>query len=213
VVRLYRAEFSTNCERVELALGLKRLEVESVVIGYDDRSVVERVSGQGLVPVISYSGEVVSDSLRILRFLDDRHPGTPLFPADPARRAEVEVFLDWFGGIWKPAANELEAVLEQASPDPAEVERLGGEIQDWLGVFEALLDGREYLMGGEPGAADLAAFPFVKYASIEPDPADDEPFHRMLADHQRPGESHPRLVAWIERLDALPRARGATVDP
>ena len=213
MVRLYRAEFSTNCERVELALGLKRLDVESVVIGYDDRSVVERISGQGLVPVISYSGEVVSDSLRILRFLDERHPGSPLFPADPARRAEVEVFLDWFSGIWKPVANELEAVLERPSPDPAEVERLGGEMQERLGVFEALLAGREYLMGDEPGAADLAAFPFVKYASIEPDPADDELFHRMLADHQRPGESHPRLVAWIERIDALPRARGATVAP
>ena len=80
-------------------------------------------------------------------------------------------------------------------------------------VFEALLAGRDYLMGDEPGAADLAAFPFVKYASVEPDPADDELFHRMLAEHQQAGESHPRLAAWIERIDALPRARGATVAP
>ena len=213
MIRLYRAEFSTNCERVELALGIKGLEVESVVIEYGDRSVVEGVSGQGLVPVISDEGEVVADSVRILRFLDERHPEAPLFPADPSRRAEVELFLDWFARVWKPAANALETVLERASPDPGEVERLGAELQGRLDVFESLLAGREYLMGDEPGAADLAAFPFVKYASIDPDPADDELFHRMLAAHQRVGDSHPRLVAWIERIDSLPRARGATVDP
>ena len=207
VIRLYRAEFSTNCERVELALGHKDLEVESVVISYDDRSPVERVSGQGLVPVIVDGGEVVADSLRILRHLEDRHPDPPLFPSGPAARAEVELFLDWFAQAWKPTADALEAELELASPDPATVERLGGELQGRLGLFEALLSDREFLHSDELGAADCAAFPFLKYAALEPDDADDEPFHRLLCDHQRGGRDHPRLRAWIERVDALPRGR------
>ena len=50
MIRLDRAPFSTNVERVALALARKGPEVESVVICNDDRSLVERVSGQPLVP-------------------------------------------------------------------------------------------------------------------------------------------------------------------
>ena len=52
MVRLIRARWSTNCERVSLALGHKGLEAESILIEYSDRSRVIEVSGQGLVPVI-----------------------------------------------------------------------------------------------------------------------------------------------------------------
>lgn len=38
MVRLYRAEWSTNCERVGMALAHKGLEAESVLITYEDRS-------------------------------------------------------------------------------------------------------------------------------------------------------------------------------
>ena len=79
-----------------LALAHKGLEAESVVIDYSDRSPVERVSGQPLVPVIEDGGEVVADSVRILEWLERRHPEPPLFPADPARRAETDVFIEWF---------------------------------------------------------------------------------------------------------------------
>ena len=54
MMRLYRAPFSTNVERVALALAYKRIEVESVWIDYADRSAVERVSGQPLVPVLEF---------------------------------------------------------------------------------------------------------------------------------------------------------------
>ena len=52
MLRLYRAPFSTNVERVALALAHKGLEVESVEISYEDRSPVVEVSGQPLVPVL-----------------------------------------------------------------------------------------------------------------------------------------------------------------
>ena len=98
MLRLYRARFSTNVERVALALGYKGLEVESVVITYDDRSPVVKVSGQGLVPVLVDGDEAIPDSVRILRYLEARWPDPPLFPRDSARRAELDVFLDWFNG-------------------------------------------------------------------------------------------------------------------
>ena len=82
-VRLYRAQWSTNCERVGLALAHKGIEAQSVLIEYSNRRPVEAISGQGLVPVIEDAGEVVADSVAIMRHLDRRTPEPPLFPADP----------------------------------------------------------------------------------------------------------------------------------
>jgi glutathione S-transferase len=205
LIRLYRAPFSTNCERVSLALAHKGLEAESVLIDYSDRSPVQAVSGQDLVPVIEDDGEVVNDSRAILAHLEARRPDAPLFPADPARRAEVEVFGDWFERVYKVAPNAIEDELQKAAPDAELIGRLSNEMRERLDVFERLLDGRDYLFG-EFGAADCIAFPFLKYAAGLRPAADEELFHRILEEHQPLGEEHLRLRAWIERVDGRPRA-------
>jgi glutathione S-transferase len=204
LIRLYRAPYSTNVERVALALAHKGLEVESVVIDYSDRGPVERVSGQGLVPVIEDGGEVVFDSTRILRHLEERYPDPPLFPADPARRAELDVFLEWFNEVWKDPPNEIEAELSSPLPDRERIGALGDQMARWLDLFERMLAGREHLLGVF-SAADCAAFPFLKYARFR-DPADDEPFHRVLDEFQQLGDDHPRLAAWIDAVSQRPRA-------
>jgi maleylpyruvate isomerase len=201
---LYRARFSTNVERVALALAHKGLEVESVEITYEDRSPVVEVSGQGLVPVLVDGDEVIPDSVRILRHLEAKWPDPPLFPRDPARRAELDVFLDWFNEVWKVPPNAMEAELEGASPDERRIEELSGQMRASLDIFEALLEDRDHLFGDEFSAADCAAFPFLKYARVR-DPADDELFHRILEEHLRLDGRFPRLAAWIERVDARPR--------
>lgn len=62
-----------------------------------------------------------------------------------------------------------------------------------------------YLMGDAFTAADVCAFPFVKYSAGR-DPGDDERFHRILEEHQPLGDGFPALRAWIARVDAHPRA-------
>jgi glutathione S-transferase len=205
VIRVYRADWSTNCERVGLALAFKGIEVESVVIDYNDRSEVERVSGQGLVPVLEENGEVVIDSTAILRWLEERRPEPPMYPGDQARRTEVDLVINWFNEIWKRTANTLEAELEKTRPDHEKVEALAETLDVHLGVFERLLSGRDYLMGDSVSAADFTVFPFLKYATRSPAPGDDEPYHEMLDRYQSP-DGRPRLVEWIDRVDALPRA-------
>jgi glutathione S-transferase len=203
-VRLYRAEWSTNCERVGIALAHKGIEAQSVLIEYSNRAPVEAISGQGLVPVIEDAGEVINDSVAILRHLERRTPDPPLFPADPARRAEVDVFIEWFERVYKAPPNELEGELERNQPDRGLLAARGAEMRARLSVIERLLDGRDYLFG-EFGAADCVAYPFLKYAAGR-DPADDELFHRILEDNQPLGNDHPNLRAWIERMSAMPRA-------
>ena len=205
MIRLYRAPFSTNVERVALALAHKGMEVESVWISYDDRSPVERVSGQSLVPVVEFDdGAVVADSMQIVKVLEERFPAAPLYPADFAGRARTMRFIDWFNGVWKVAPNAIEAEIASAQPDVPRIDALAEAMAGALVVFERMLDGRAYLLGDEFSAADCAAYPFLKYAAGR-DPQDDELFHRVLDSYQQLGDDHPRLKGWIERVDERPR--------
>jgi glutathione S-transferase len=204
-VTLYRAEFSTNCERVGLALAHKGIDANSVLIEYSNRAPVEAVSGQGLVPVIVDGATVVHDSVAILRYLDQRTPDPPLFPANPLRRAELDLFIDWFERIWKWAPNTIEDELEREEPNAALVERCSAQLRGRLDRFESLLDGRDFLWGDQFGAADCVGYPFLKYAAGR-DPADEELFHVILDERQPLGDDHPRLRAWIERVSERPRA-------
>lgn len=203
MIRLYRAPFSTNVERVALALAHKGLEVESVWIDYADRGPVEAVSGQGLVPVLVDGDEVVSDSPRILAWLEERHPDPPLYPPSEPRRAEVETFVDWFNNVWKVWPNAIEAELGKPVPDQDAIAAHGAHMAAALDRFERMLDGRDHLMSDELGVADCVAFPFLKFAAGRP-PEDEELFHRILEERQSL-DGRPRLAAWIERVDDRPR--------
>jgi maleylpyruvate isomerase len=204
MITVYRAPWSTNCERVALALAHKDLEAASVMIGYSDRSPVERVSGQGLVPVIGDAGEVVHDSVAIVRYLERRYPDPPLFPADGRARAELDLFIEWFERVYKAPPNAIEVELSLPEPDQRVIDTLAREMAEHLELLERLLAEREFLFG-EFGAADCIAYPFLKYAAGREE-ADDELFHRILANHQPLGDSHPSLSAWIARVAERPRA-------
>ena len=206
VLRLYRFRFSTNVDRVALALAHKGLEVESVWIDPADRSPVREVSGQDLVPVLVDGEEVVPDSTAILEHLERHAPEPPLYPRETARREEVRVFVDWFNRVWKAEPNLLADVLDAGRTlDEPELGRWADTIQARLDVFERLLDGREHLFGPF-GAADCAAWPFVRYAAFR-DPEDTETFHRVLEDHQRLDPArHARVAAWVERVRTRPMA-------
>lgn len=204
--RVHRIPFSTNVERVAIAAGLKGTEIEWVDHDAADRGAIVALSGQELVPVMETpEGEVVTDSPVILRRLEERYPDPPLWPSDPARRAEADVFVDWFNRVWKVAPNAIDAELGRDDPDHERIAELAAELRGSLSRFEALLDGRDHLLGDAVGIADVVAFPFLKYALLH-DPADDERFHTILAEHLALGGDYPRVEAWIRRMDALPRA-------
>jgi glutathione S-transferase len=194
-VKIYSVPYSTNCERIALAAGHKGLELEWLEVPDADRSEVERLSGQSLVPVLVDGETVLHDSPAIMRWLDRKIPDAPLWPGDEARRAEVDVFCDWFNRLWKRAPN-----LIAAGRDP---EKYGPRVTGSLDVFESLLAGRDYLFG-EFGVADITAYPFLKYAVLWEE-GDEHEFHRVL---QRwlPIAGHPRVEAWIHRVREHPRA-------
>src|SRR5205823_13083980 len=77
----------------------------------------------GTVPALACDGERVSTNRQIARFLDDRHPEPPLFPADPDQRRAVEEAERWANETLQMAARRI--ALAWAVRDPAGSSRSG----------------------------------------------------------------------------------------
>jgi glutathione S-transferase len=203
MIRLHLIPHSTNVERVALALAHKGLDAEAVQHEDGDRAAVRELSGQDLVPVIEHDGQVIADSPAILEYLEQIKPEPRLYPTDPARATEMRIFIDWFNRVWKRSPNTITFELMGDAPDAAKIERYTARIAASLDWFDALLDGRDHLFGDELSAADIVVFPFLRFGAGL-DPGDDYLFHRVLEERTRL-DGHPRLAAWVERMNALPR--------
>jgi glutathione S-transferase len=198
-MRLHAIAHSTNVDRVLLALGLKGLAAEVVVHDPADRSALRALSGQELVPVLETGdGEVLTDSMPIVAWIDARWPRPPLYPADRLERRRVEAFIEFFNHVWKVAPN----AIADGAADPAP---LIAQLRAFTPMFDGLLAGRDFFFGDAPGAADICAYPFLKYATSA-DPDDDDLFHGVLIEHLAPGAALPNLPGWIDRMAALPIA-------
>jgi glutathione S-transferase len=91
-MRLYDFWSSSAAYRVRIALGLKGLAWERVVInrlnGVEDPG-YHAVNPQGFVPTLEVDGRRLVQSLAILEYLDERWPEPPLLPRTPEGRARV----------------------------------------------------------------------------------------------------------------------------
>jgi glutathione S-transferase len=79
----------------------------------------------GTVPALAANGERVSTNHGIARFLDERHPEPPLFPADPAKRRAVEEAESWANETLQMAARRI--ALAHAVRDPVGSSRSIGD--------------------------------------------------------------------------------------
>lgn len=201
MIRVHRIPFSTNVERVALAAGHKEVEVKWVDHDPGERAAIEALSGQPLVPVAEFDADVVRGSMRIVERLEAEHPEPPLYPADRGAAARTGIFISWFDRVWKGPPNALD--VDGAPPDAG---ALRARAELWTGWIAALLgDGRPFLNGAKLGAADVCAFPFLKYVAVDPEPGDDERFHAILVELLRL-DPDAALERWARRVDALPRA-------
>jgi maleylpyruvate isomerase len=210
-MRLHAIPHSTNVERVTLALGLKGLLAAGGLdlVEHDpaDRSAIRAVSGQDLVPVLETDdGRILTDSMAIVAWIDATWPAPPLYPAGPSARHEVEGFIAFFNFVWKVAPNAIDAERRRPQPDAARIAAWVAQLRGWRHGFEALLHGRDFLFGDTAGAADICAYPFLKFATSA-DPDDDDLFHGILIEHLALEGGFPRLAGWIERMRALPQVR------
>ncbi|MFM9936847.1 MAG: glutathione S-transferase N-terminal domain-containing protein, partial [Novosphingobium sp.] len=95
-LRLHTYWRSTAAWRVRTVLALKGLEWEAVPhdlrTGAQSAPDYVALNPQALIPALEVDGAVLTQSLAICEYLDERWPEPPLLPADPLERARVRGF-------------------------------------------------------------------------------------------------------------------------
>lgn len=92
-MKLYTFFRSSAAFRVRIALNLKGLPYESIPKAFarNEHRAPDylALNPQGLIPALATDGVVLSQSLAILEYLNERHPLPPFLPTDPIDRARV----------------------------------------------------------------------------------------------------------------------------
>jgi maleylacetoacetate isomerase len=94
-MKLYSYFRSSAAFRVRIALNLKGVEYETVPVhlmrggGEQFGPDFRRVNPASLVPVLDHDGRILTQSLAIIEYLEERFPEPPLLPADALARADV----------------------------------------------------------------------------------------------------------------------------
>jgi maleylacetoacetate isomerase len=94
-VRLYGYFRSSASYRVRIALNLKGIAWDQELVDLrapksaQHSAAFRALNPQGLIPVLVDGDAVLSQSLAILEYLEERHPQPALLPSDPLARAQV----------------------------------------------------------------------------------------------------------------------------
>lgn len=92
-MQLYTYYRSSAAFRVRIALNLKQLRYDSIPkhLVKNEHRAADYLSAnpQGLIPALAVDGAVLSQSLAILEYLDEKYPQPALLPADAIGRARV----------------------------------------------------------------------------------------------------------------------------
>ena len=206
-MQLYTSKNGTNPLRVRLYLEEKAIQLECVdldmLAGEQTRPEYLRVNSLGLLPsLVLDSGEVITESIAICRYLEELYPDPALFGANHLerarvemwnRRAELEVYANAAWAVrYSHAffAGKMNQIPEFAADQRDKtVSRL-----DWLD--KELADQRPYLAGDNFSVADITGF----VAITKLVPAAEIPLSQELENVHR----------WVTRVGERPAIAAAT---
>jgi len=187
MITLYDYWRSTASYRVRIALNLAGEEWHAVSVNLLDgthRSPEHTARNpQGLVPAIEIDGQVMTQSLAIIEYLDETR-GLGLIPADPLAKARVRAIAHAIAMEIHPVCNL--SVAKHASS-------AGGEItmQSWMHRFippglaavAAMAEGPKYCLGDTLSLADLCLVPQLYNADRWEVDLASMPKLRSIAEH------------------------------
>ena len=171
-MKLYDYFRSSAAFRVRIALNLKGLSAERAFIHLrrNDQSAPAylTLNPQGLVPALEDDGQVFTQSLAIIEYLDETHPEPPLLPGHPADRARVRALAQIIACDIHPLDN-LRVLRYLADPLGHDEATIGRWFNHWIAkgfqALEAFLAEDDqtgaFCHGDAPGLADICLVPQV----------------------------------------------------
>jgi len=171
-MKLYDYFRSSAAFRVRIALNLKGLSAERAFIHLrrNDQSAPAylTLNPQGLVPALEDDGQVFTQSLAIIEYLDETHPEPPLLPGHPADRAWVRALAQIIACDIHPLDN-LRVLRYLADPLGHDEATIGRWFNHWIAkgfqALEAFLAEDDqtgaFCHGDAPGLADICLVPQV----------------------------------------------------
>lgn len=167
--------------RARMALRYSGVPVEIVEVSLKAKPAeMLAISPKGTVPVLDAGGQVIDESLEIMRWaLAQNDPDDWLLGGD-SRIAEL---IEANDQVFKVHLNRYK-YAERYPEQPMEVYRAEGAL--FLQKLDELLEGRDYLLAGHPSLADIALLPFVRqFAHVDRDWFAATPYERLQAWLQR----------------------------
>jgi maleylacetoacetate isomerase len=203
---LYGYFRSSAAFRVRIALNLKGLvyQQSSIHLRKNEQSKDDYLSlnPQGLVPTLEEDGELLTQSLAIIEYLEETHPEPPLLPGHPVARARVRSLAMAVACDIHPIGN-LRVLRYLGKPFGHDDKAVEEWFNHWIRVgfegIERILaeDGQAgaFCQGDEPTLADICLVPQVFNAQRYPS-FDFAPFPTIM-----------RIFANCMKRDAFDRAR------
>lgn len=193
-MKLYTFFRSSAAYRVRIALGLKGLDYAAGYVnlpeGEQRGEAYSTLNPQRLVPALEHDGRLLTQSLAIVEYLDERFPEPPLLPQDPPGRARVRAIALSIACDIHPLNNLRVLQYLETTLECSRDERLAW-YRHWIAegftALERMLEGDSatgrYCHGDAPTLADVALVPQV--ANAQRFGCDLEPYPRIAGINAR----------------------------
>ena len=155
--------------RVRIGLNLKGLPYDYAPVdlagGQQHGGGYRAVNRQSLVPALEVDGQVLTQSLAILEWLEETHPEPALLPKDPLDRARVRAICGIIACDIHPV-NNLRILKALARLEVGQ-DAIDAWVQRWIGdgfsALESMIaaHGRGFAFGDTPTLADCLLVPQV----------------------------------------------------
>jgi maleylacetoacetate isomerase len=187
-LKLYGYFRSSAAYRVRIALNLKNIAYEAVPIhlrkdgGQQRKAEFAAINPLMRVPVLALpGGEVLTQSLAIIDYLDDIHPEPPLLPADPLARAHVRAVAQIVACDIHPLNNllVLQYLKNSLKHEQADIDVWYRHwVSEGFKAIEATIKSGPYAFGAQVTLADICLVPQVYNARRLKVPLD--PFPKIV---------------------------------
>jgi maleylpyruvate isomerase len=168
-MKLYHSAPSSASYRVRIALNLKGLSYESVLLDLRANAHLTpefaRINPQRAVPALVDGDATLTQSLAIIGYLEETHPEPPLLPRSPLDRARVRALALLVACDVHPLNNlrVLRYLKRELNADDAARDRWYAHwIQEGFTALEQMLpETGAFCHGGSPTLADVCLVPQV----------------------------------------------------